>query len=247
MLPLKRITFSYDDGVTQDIRCIEILNRYGLKATFNLNSGLLGTETELDVCGVKVRHRKVRPDEVADIYRTHEVAVHTLTHPNLTLLTDSEVLTQVRGDADTLGRLVGYPMAGMAYPMGGVNQNAHIAALIRDNTQLRYARTIISSYGFGSGGDLMRFHPTVYHMEWEKMLALSDQFLALQPEQPQLLYLWGHTYELDATGRWDAFERFCAHIAGRDDVLYCTNREALLGMPPPQTVFSRPEASKIKE
>ena len=64
----------------------------------------------------------------------------------------------------------------------------------------------------------MRFHPTVYHMEWEKMLALSDQFLALQPEQPQLLYLWGHTYELDATGRWEAFERFCARIAGRDDV-----------------------------
>ena len=38
----KAITFSYDDGVTQDIRLIELLNRYGLKATFNLNSELLG-------------------------------------------------------------------------------------------------------------------------------------------------------------------------------------------------------------
>ena len=37
----KAITFSYDDGVTQDRRLIEILNRYGLKATFNINSGLL--------------------------------------------------------------------------------------------------------------------------------------------------------------------------------------------------------------
>ena len=34
----KAITFSYDDGVTQDRRLIEILNRYGLKATFNINS-----------------------------------------------------------------------------------------------------------------------------------------------------------------------------------------------------------------
>jgi peptidoglycan/xylan/chitin deacetylase (PgdA/CDA1 family) len=247
LLPLKRITFSFDDGVTQDIRLIKILNRYGLKATFNLNSGLLGTETELDVCGVRVQHRKLRPDEVADIYCAHEVAVHTLTHPNLTQLSDAEVLAQVRDDAKNLERLVGYPMAGMAYPMGGVNQNAHVAALIRASTPLRYARTILSSYGFGTGGDLMRFHPTVYHMEWEKMLQLSDQFLALQPEQTQLLFLWGHSYELDATGRWEAFERFCAHIAGHDDVLYCTNPEALLAMPPPHTAFSRPEASKINQ
>ena len=39
---LKAVTFSYDDGVTQDIRLIELLNRYCLKCTFNLNSELLG-------------------------------------------------------------------------------------------------------------------------------------------------------------------------------------------------------------
>ena len=35
----KAITFSFDDGVLQDIRAIEILDRYGLKATFNLMGG----------------------------------------------------------------------------------------------------------------------------------------------------------------------------------------------------------------
>ena len=39
---MKAVTFSYDDGVTQDQRLIEIFNRYNLKCTFNLNSGLLG-------------------------------------------------------------------------------------------------------------------------------------------------------------------------------------------------------------
>ena len=29
----KAITFSYDDGVSQDIRLIELLNRYNLKCT----------------------------------------------------------------------------------------------------------------------------------------------------------------------------------------------------------------------
>ena len=31
---LKAITFSYGDGVTQDIRLIESLNKYGFKNTF---------------------------------------------------------------------------------------------------------------------------------------------------------------------------------------------------------------------
>ena len=39
---MKAITFSYDDGVTQDQRLISLFNKYGLKGTFNLNSGLLG-------------------------------------------------------------------------------------------------------------------------------------------------------------------------------------------------------------
>ena len=43
----KAITFSYDDGVTQDIQLIELLNKYNLKCTFNLNSELLGTNNIL--------------------------------------------------------------------------------------------------------------------------------------------------------------------------------------------------------
>ena len=35
---MKAVTFSYDDGVTQDKRLIELFNKYGLKATFNINS-----------------------------------------------------------------------------------------------------------------------------------------------------------------------------------------------------------------
>ena len=35
---MKAVTFSYDDGVTQDKRLISLFNKYGLKCTFNLNS-----------------------------------------------------------------------------------------------------------------------------------------------------------------------------------------------------------------
>ena len=44
---MKALTFSYDDAVTQDIRFIELLDKYGMKGTFNLNSERLGMEGSL--------------------------------------------------------------------------------------------------------------------------------------------------------------------------------------------------------
>ena len=61
----KAVTFSFDDGVTQDIRLIEIFNKYGLKGTFNLNSGFLGLEGTLDRNGRTVRHDKIGADKYA--------------------------------------------------------------------------------------------------------------------------------------------------------------------------------------
>ena len=44
----KFLTFSFDDGVTQDVRLIELFNKYGMKATFNLNSELLGMDEMIE-------------------------------------------------------------------------------------------------------------------------------------------------------------------------------------------------------
>ena len=40
----KAITFSYDDGIESDRKLVEILNRYGMKCTFNLNTGIQSRE-----------------------------------------------------------------------------------------------------------------------------------------------------------------------------------------------------------
>ena len=91
----KAITFSYDDGVTQDIRLIELLNKYRLKCTFNLNSELLAHRGILSQNGLKISHYKIHPEDIKSVYTGHEVAVHTLTHPNLTRHKESEIIRQV--------------------------------------------------------------------------------------------------------------------------------------------------------
>ncbi len=224
----KAVTFSYDDGVTQDQRLISILNRYGLKGTFNLNSGLLGQADSLVCDGTTVAHVRPRGCEIKQIYDGHEVAAHTLTHPCLIHLPDSEVIRQVEKDRVILSDLVGYEVVGMAYPCGGKNYDGRVVNLIRKHTGIRYARTIICNGSYLRQKDLLTFQPTVYHTDLDELFRLGREFLQLDSDTPSLLAIWGHSYELDIHNDWDRFEDFCRMISGFDDIFYGTNREVLL-------------------
>ncbi len=220
----KALTFSFDDGVTQDIRAIEILDKYGLKATFNLNSELLVPEGELESNGIS--NNKVIKTQVDRIYKGHEVAVHTLTHPNLTTLDEYAIIKQVEQDRINLQNLCGYEVKVMAYPCGGINNDDRVAAIIRDKTNIKFARTITSTYSFELQENLYRFNPSVFYIEVDKLFEMGKEFISLKSEEPKLFYIWGHTYEMDADYiSWDKFEKFCKLISGRDDIFYGTNGE----------------------
>lgn len=227
---MKAVTFSYDDGVTQDQRLIRLFDKYGLKCTFNINSGLLGRAGSLLREDVTVAHVKPRPCEIREIYKGHEIAVHTLTHPALSDLSDEDVVREVEEDRLALSELAGYEVVGMAYPGGTQFMNEHIAELIRTRTGVRYARTTTSTHSFEPQKELLIFDPTVYHhAEWDKLFELGERFIAEKPETPKLYYIWGHAYEFDIHGDWERFEDFCRLISGHDDIFYGTNREVLLG------------------
>ena len=222
----KAITFSYDDTVTQDIRLIEILDKYGLKATFNLNSGLLGMDGMLIREGVEVSHVKIPASEIASVYKNHEVAAHTLTHPHLPKLPDDEVIRQVEEDRLNLSDLVGYEVVGMAYPGGGMNNNDRVARLVKNHTGIKYARTISLGYSFLPQPDLYRYKPTAFHLDFADNYRLAADFFERETEG--VFYIWGHSYEFDIHNTWDQFEDFCKAISGRPDVFYGTNKEILL-------------------
>lgn len=116
----KALTLSYDDGITQDKKMMGIFYKYGLKITINLNSGL---QTE-DSYWVKndTTIRRLNIDEVEDLYRGHEVAVHTLSHPHLEDLPREMIMKEVIEDRRKLENVFGYPVRGMAYPFGTYNQ-----------------------------------------------------------------------------------------------------------------------------
>ncbi len=226
---MKYLTFSFDDGVTQDKRLITMLNKYGLKATFNLNSSLLGLKGSLKVNDKPVNHTKVSSTDLKEIYTGHEIAVHTLTHPNLTGEEDSTVVYQVEEDRKQLSHLLGYEIVGMAYPCGGVNNDDRVAAIIKEQTGVKYARTITSTFSFDLPKNLHRLDPTVYIREVDKMFELAEKFSSLEADKPQLFYIWGHAYEFDVMDdiTWERFEDFCKLISNKGDIFYGTNKEVL--------------------
>jgi peptidoglycan/xylan/chitin deacetylase (PgdA/CDA1 family) len=77
---------------------VEIFNRYGIKGTFHLNSGMLDGEIF------------VKSSEVAELYKGHEVSAHSVTHPYLTGIPADIAASEMIEDRRRLEALVGYPV-----------------------------------------------------------------------------------------------------------------------------------------
>ena len=227
----KALTFSYDDGVTQDVKLIEIFNKYNMKATFNINSELLGLSGSLKCNNKIISHNKNKREDIKYIYENHEVAAHTLTHQLLPKLNESEIIYQVEQDRQNLSELVGYQVCGMAYPCGGKNYDSRVSTIIKEKTGIKYCRTIETTNNFAAQTNLYEFKGTIYHHnEWDKLIDIGDKFLKLKTDEPAIFYIWGHSYEFDIfPERWKLFEEFCQMMSNKNDIFYGTNSEILLG------------------
>ena len=52
----------------------ELLNKYGLKCTFNVNSGIFSDRTHIHTsCGVTFEHFHIEPEEVKELYNTRDI------------------------------------------------------------------------------------------------------------------------------------------------------------------------------
>jgi len=217
----KAFTLSYDDGVIQDKRLIGLFDQYGVKGTFNLNSGAFGQVDQYS--HLKVQHSKLSADDVPQIYKNHEIACHTVTHPDLPSLPSGSVLYEVVTDRRNLEALSGRIVRGMAYPFGT------FSAVVKDmlhDAGILYSRTVKSTHAFSIPSDFLEWNPTCHHDDPE-LLNLARSFI--EPEdssrrpKTKLFYVWGHAYEFDNNQNWNVMEELLKLVSGHDDVWYATN------------------------
>lgn len=218
----KALTLSYDDGVDQDRRLIETINKYGIKGTFNLNSGLYAAEGTVYLKGEI--HRRMTEKQITETLKNtgHEVAVHSLTHPFLEQLPIPMVVNEIIRDRENLETQFGTIVRGMAYPFGTMSENVIEALNI---CGIVYSRTVVSTNDFRIPKDWMQLTATCHHNSPE-LQKLAKKFIEDKVTQtPYLFYLWGHSYEFEANNNWSVIEDFARYVGNRDDIWYATNIE----------------------
>lgn len=227
----KVLTMSYDDGKFADRRLVAIFNKYGIRGTFNLNSGLVDDG------------RRIDPSEWRELYKGHEVATHTVTHPTIDRCPNTEIIEEYLQDRKFLESVMGYPVRGHAYPNGSYSKRV---ARIMEDMGIRYGRIVGDYYaeeyaarlarqespidvvgdvnGFAFPENFMEWKATCHHNH--NLLGFGKAFKELKKTQYlYLMYVWGHSYEFDRDDNWDLIESFCEMMSGQDDIWYATNIE----------------------
>ena len=127
----KIVTFSYDDGHPNDVRLLEIFNKYGVKGTFHLN----------DERG----DFKARKDILREIYAGHEISCHTSRHGWLDNMPKASLINEIFENRRILEEVAGYPVVGMSYPSGAFSAEAEDALAA---CGIVYSRTTLATMNF---------------------------------------------------------------------------------------------------
>ena len=213
----KTVTLSFDDGFIEDRKMIEILNKNGIKCTFNLNSGI-----------IKGFDNKVQFEELKELYKGHEVACHTYTHPHLNNLDLGEIAFQVIKDREILEEQMGCIVEGFAYPFGLIETEGMIECI--KNCGIKYGRTTASSYKFDLPDDYLRWNPTCWQTD-SKIFELAEEFFKPDDTEnfwrikPMVFYIGGHSYEF--RGNWERLEKICKTFGNKENIWYATNMEII--------------------
>lgn len=221
----KAFTLSYDDGVVQDRRLAELFRRHGLKCTFNLGSGLLGhTETGRAPGKKEIDVSKVFPEEVSEVYHTHEIAGHGLYHSALNSVGTPLAMYEIIEDKRRLEQLAGKPLKMFAYPFGLYNDQ-----VIQTLSLAGYqgARTVNATHTFDLPENFLTWDPTCHHSD-ERLMELAQQFVDGFSFGPMLFYVWGHAYEFDGDDNWQVIENLAESMSSHaEQVWFATNGEII--------------------
>ena len=209
----KTLTMSYDDGMLDDIRLIDIFNKYGIKGTFHLNSGNLG---------VNKYGNRIAIDKIKEIYKGHEVACHTVNHVSLDKVPLTGALEEIVENRKALEGQVKYPVTGMSYPYGDYNEEV---INILKSAGIEYSRTVDITGDFSLPKDFYKWRGTCRH-EDKNLFNYVEEFLRLnRKDKLYMFYLWGHSYEFTLNDNWHIIEKCCEKLGKKEDIWYATNIE----------------------
>jgi peptidoglycan/xylan/chitin deacetylase (PgdA/CDA1 family) len=220
----KYVTISVDDGHPTDLRTVDLLQQYGLKATFYIP-------------GANAERTIMKPSEIRDIDRLFEVGSHTLNHLRLTWISAEEAWREVCDGKKASEDMLGHEVVSFCYPGGKFNRRAARqvaeAGFLAARTCMYFLNDFPKNpflWGVSTYANTYPVYVQLRHCFLEGNLAGSYNYVtkfkartswaaqfmcALEQVSREggMAHLYFHSWEIDQNGEWDELEAVFKAIA----------------------------------
>ncbi len=228
------VTISVDDGHETDFKAAELLNKYGLQATFYIPA----RNPERPV---------MSEDQMRELATSFEIGAHTMNHVPLKSLPDSQAWVEIADSKRWLEDTLGKPAVSFCYPRGKFNRST--PGLVKKAGFLGARTCLYNLNGFPRNPFLWGLSTHAYshsrtiqlrHATLEANFAGMLNFLRTHKGatdwQQHFLYglehveqrggiahLYLHGWEIDELKQWDRVEAIFAEISSRSRLAKVTN------------------------
>ena len=230
------LTVSVDDGSVNDMHSADLLEKYGLKATFYIPA----TNAERQV---------LRSDQIRELSARFEIGGHTYSHVALRKLSFEQMHTELVAGKNWVEDVTGQPTHSFCYPRGKFNSKARAAVKLAGFTGARtclFNRSELAIDPFLTGvsthacshSPLIQIrhallegnfagalnYISVHHLErdWVSHFQHAlDSVAAIGG----VAHLYFHSWEIEDHDQWQKLERLLAQLAQRMDFKRITNGE----------------------
>jgi peptidoglycan-N-acetylglucosamine deacetylase len=232
------ITTSWDDGHPLDLRLAELLDRYGLAATFYIP--------------LSNSRPTLLPAEIRELSQRFEIGAHTVNHLRLKGLAESQARREIGDSKKRLEDILGKACSIFCFP-GGNYGRTHLrmlrdagfgAARTVELLSFERPRTIDGIAVIPTTIQAYPHRPTAYLRNAAKRFRVDavwnllcggnrkswPEFAAVllkrAAEGGSVFHLWGHSWEIEEAGQWQALEQTLVAISQyRQCARFVTNLE----------------------
>jgi peptidoglycan/xylan/chitin deacetylase (PgdA/CDA1 family) len=123
----RRIVMTFDDGFANFFtHGLPVCERHGIQVTVFCVAGFLGKSSSWDALPKQSHLTKSQIREISRL--GHEIGSHTLSHANLTFLSEKELRTELSESKKILEDCTGKPVTSLSFPFGRINRRVWEAA-----------------------------------------------------------------------------------------------------------------------
>jgi hypothetical protein len=229
------ITTSWDDGHPLDMKLLELLEKYNLKATFYIP--LSNSENPV-----------MEKNAMRELSNFQEVGCHTLSHIYLNGLNYKEAEFEITECKVLMEEIIGKQIDAFCFPGGKfsdrdlllVKKAGYLFArttklLAISNPQFKLMNTSIQAYNHSSvtlllhcilNLNMLPIRSNWFFMNFNRnFLKLAEHYISANLELNSVFHVWGHSYEIEQYNLWHQVEDLFKMISSYHQATFLNNTE----------------------